>query len=117
MRHRFVKTRPAASAASLGLAASLGAFAPPALAYVGPGAGLGVIGTLFGIVAAIVLAMVGLLWYPLKRAFGRKTAPAEPAAEPLVEPTPAGPDRLERGEGGASGSGTAGVDTRDERVR
>lgn len=46
----------------------------PAHAYVGPGAGLGVIGTLIGIVAAIVLAMFGLLWYPLKRAFGKKAA-------------------------------------------
>ena len=46
----------------------------PAHAYVGPGAGLGVIGTLVGIVAAIVLAMFGLLWYPLKRAFGKKGA-------------------------------------------
>jgi len=59
----------------LALVAALGAtLCAPAHAYVGPGAGLGVIGTLFGIGAAIVLAMFGLLWYPLKRAFGKKAA-------------------------------------------
>jgi len=57
------------------LVAALGVtLCAPAHAYVGPGAGLGVIGTLFGIGAAIVLAMFGLLWYPLKRAFGKKAA-------------------------------------------
>jgi len=52
----------------------------PAHAYLGPGAGLGVFGTLFGIGAAIVLALFGLLWYPLKRAFGKK-APVPVADE------------------------------------
>jgi len=53
-----------------------GLFATPAFAYVGPGAGLGFIGTVFGLIAAILLAMVGLFWYPLKRMLGKKrTAP------------------------------------------
>ena len=47
-----------------------------AFAYVGPGVGLGVIGTLFGIFAAVALALFGLFWYPLKRAFGKKTPAA-----------------------------------------
>ena len=59
----------------------------PALAYVGPGAGLGVVGTLFGIVAALVLATFGLLWYPLKRAFARRGAASAPA-ESAVRPNP-----------------------------
>lgn len=46
----------------------------PAFAYVGPGVGLGVFGTLFGIFAAVALALFGLFWYPLKRAFGKKSA-------------------------------------------
>ena len=49
-------------------------FSAPALAYVGPGLGMGVIGTIFGVLAAIVLAVFGLFWYPLKRRFGRKKA-------------------------------------------
>lgn len=56
---------------------SLCALAAPSSAYVGPGAGLGFVGTLFGIVAALVLAMIGLFWYPLKRAFGKKPAVAD----------------------------------------
>lgn len=38
-------------------------------AYVGPGLGLGVIGAIIGIVAAVFLAIVGVFWYPLKRMF------------------------------------------------
>lgn len=41
-----------------------------AQAYVGPGIGVGVIGAIIGIFAAIVLSIVGLVWFPLKRAFG-----------------------------------------------
>lgn len=67
-----------------------------ALAYVGPGAGLGVIGTLFGIVAAIVLATFGLLWYPLKRAFAKKDATAGGEAET------SDPNALERSRDDAS---------------
>ena len=46
-----------------------------AFAYVGPGVGLGVIGTLFGIFAAVALALFGLFWYPIKRAFSKKSSP------------------------------------------
>lgn len=38
-----------------------------AVAYIGPGAGLTVIGTVLGVLAALVLAVVGFAWYPLKR--------------------------------------------------
>lgn len=51
-------------------------FSAPASAYVGPGLGLGVIGTIFGVLAAIVLALFGLLWYPMKRALSKKKANA-----------------------------------------
>jgi len=43
-----------------------------ALAYVGPGAGLGVLGTIVGLLAAVVLALFGFLWYPLKRLLARR---------------------------------------------
>ena len=39
----------------------------PALAYVGPGAGLTALGTLLALVLAVLLALVGVVWYPLKR--------------------------------------------------
>lgn len=39
----------------------------PALAYVGPGLGLGTIGALAGVLLSVVLAVVALCWYPLKR--------------------------------------------------
>lgn len=56
------------------LATLLFLFSAPAMAYVGPGLGMGVIGTIFGVLAAIVLALFGLFWYPLKRALGKKKA-------------------------------------------
>jgi hypothetical protein len=41
--------------------------AAPAFAYVGPGAGLTAIGAALAFVGAIVLAIVGFIWYPIKR--------------------------------------------------
>jgi len=41
-----------------------------ALAYVGPGLGLGVIGVIFGVVFSIFLAIVAVFWYPIKRTLG-----------------------------------------------
>ena len=38
-----------------------------AYAYVGPGAGLSAIGSFFAAVLAVLLAIVGFLWYPIKR--------------------------------------------------
>lgn len=49
--------------------------ASPAYAYVGPGAGAGVIAVVFGVIVSILLAIVGIVWYPLKRLLrGRKAA-------------------------------------------
>lgn len=54
--------------------------AQPAFAYVGPGAGLTAIGTMVAVVAAILLALVGFVWYPLKR-FMRRKGPATDRAD------------------------------------
>ncbi|MGI9450366.1 MAG: hypothetical protein ACR2QH_06995 [Geminicoccaceae bacterium] len=35
-------------------------------AYIGPGAGISAIGSLLALLAAILLAIVGFIWYPLK---------------------------------------------------
>ena len=39
----------------------------PAHAYIGPGAGAGVIAVALGVIATIVLAFFAMLWYPIKR--------------------------------------------------
>jgi len=41
--------------------------ASPAAAYLGPGAGLGAIGAVIALFAAVLLAVVGFVWYPIKR--------------------------------------------------
>jgi putative Mn2+ efflux pump MntP len=38
-----------------------------AAAYVGPGAGITLIGSLIAVIASVLLALVGFVWYPLKR--------------------------------------------------
>ena len=42
-------------------------FASPGVAYIGPGAGLSAIGSFLALVAAIVVTILGFLWYPFKR--------------------------------------------------
>lgn len=43
-----------------------------AMAYIGPGAGLGAIGTLIALIGAVLLAIVGFVWYPIKRMIRRR---------------------------------------------
>jgi hypothetical protein len=45
-------------------------------AYVGPGLGLGALGVILGIISSILLAIVGIFWYPIKR-FIRKLRKAK----------------------------------------
>ena len=40
----------------------------PALAYIGPGMGGGIIAVIFGIIAAFFLGLWGIIYYPIKRA-------------------------------------------------
>ncbi|WP_424932669.1 hypothetical protein [Amaricoccus macauensis] len=57
------------------LMSALGLIAPGmAQAYVGPGAGLTAIGSVLALVAALGLALVGFVWYPLKRLLRRKNS-------------------------------------------
>ena len=44
-------------------------YASSAQAYVGPGIGLGAIGAIVGIVLSVLMAIVGIFWYPIKRMF------------------------------------------------
>lgn len=73
--------RLAFASAALMLAAS----ADPAFAYLGPGLGLGAITTALGVLGAILLGIVSVVWYPVKRLIRRlrgKSASARPAAPP-----------------------------------
>ncbi|MEM1236485.1 MAG: hypothetical protein AAGI10_05895 [Pseudomonadota bacterium] len=45
-----------------------------AAAYIGPGAGLGAIAVALALAAGVLLLIVGLVWYPLKRMMKRKRA-------------------------------------------
>ena len=57
-----------------------------AVAYIGPGAGITVIGTAIALLGAILLAIVGFVWYPIKRLRAKlrdkKNAPQADEASP-----------------------------------
>lgn len=40
--------------------------APVIMAYIGPGAGLGAVGSLLAVGSAVVVMVVGLVWYPVR---------------------------------------------------
>ena len=54
-----------------------------AFAYTGPGLGLGAIGSALGVLAALLLMLVSIVWYPFKRMLRRMRGAkaAQPAAE------------------------------------
>ena len=68
--------------AALGLAVTL---SDTAFAYIGPGGGLSVIGTVIALIGAILLAIVGFVWYPVKRML-RKKKPATETKSDTGEP-------------------------------
>lgn len=43
----------------------------PASAYIGPGMGVGAAAAVLGVFAGVVLLVVGLVWYPLRRMIRR----------------------------------------------
>ncbi|MBD3677145.1 MAG: hypothetical protein HUJ27_01950 [Rhodobacteraceae bacterium] len=49
--------------------------ATPALAYIGPGAGVGAFATVIALIGAILLMIVGFVWYPVKRMLKGKSKP------------------------------------------
>lgn len=56
----------------IAVTALLIAVPPNALAYIGPGAGITAIGTVVAFIAAILLAIVGFIWYPIKRLLAKR---------------------------------------------
>jgi hypothetical protein len=51
----------------------LGILLPPDLAhaYVGPGLGVGAIGSILGVICAVMIALFAVVYYPVKRALRR----------------------------------------------
>lgn len=72
----------------------LGAHADDVLAYIGPGAGLSLIGSLFGWIVGLFLTLFAIVLWPLRylvrRLFRRGRRPDATAAptEPAAVPTP-----------------------------
>lgn len=58
----------------------------PAFAYVGPGAGLSLVGAFWGLLVAIFAAFAFVVLWPLRRMFKRRGAPAGAAPSPTAEP-------------------------------
>lgn len=55
-----------------------------AQAYVGPGLGLGALGAIAGVIFSILLAIMAVFWYPIKRMFGLgKKKPTANEDDPL----------------------------------
>lgn len=60
-------------------------------AYVGPGMGLGVIASVLGFLTALLLAIAGMIWYPVKRLIRSKRGTAPKAAPRDRTPSPEQP--------------------------
>ncbi len=56
-----------------------------AVAYIGPGVGLGAIGAVIGVIGSIILAIFAVVWYPIKRMMKARKKPA-PAAKNAQTP-------------------------------
>lgn len=50
--------------------------AGPALAYVGPGLGAGAVAVVLGLIGSVVLALVAIVWYPVKRLLRKRRGTA-----------------------------------------
>lgn len=68
------------------LALLLALLASPALAYVGPGAGISVLGSLLGILTTIVVAIGAIVMWPIRKLLKRRKAARADSAE-AVEPS------------------------------
>lgn len=62
--------------------------AGPAAAYIGPGAGLSVIGAFWGLLMAVFAALAFIVSWPIRRLLRRRSARAD-ASSTAQEPPPA----------------------------
>ena len=61
-------------------------FGQDAYAYIGPGAGLSMLGAFWGLVVAVLAALSFLLLWPIRKIFKKNAATAE--ADPQEKPAP-----------------------------
>ncbi|MEL6964773.1 MAG: hypothetical protein AAFO01_18630 [Pseudomonadota bacterium] len=61
-------------------------FGQDAYAYIGPGAGLSMVGAVWGLLVAVLAAFGFLLFWPFRKMFKRTSANAE--TEPQEKPAP-----------------------------
>lgn len=54
----------------------------PAMAYIGPGAGISVLGSLLGILATIVVAIAAIVMWPLRKVLKKRRQAAAAGKEP-----------------------------------
>jgi hypothetical protein len=54
--------------------------AQPAAAYIGPGAGITMLGALWGVIVAVALALGAVLFWPIRVLLRKRRKPAAPAA-------------------------------------
>jgi len=62
-----------------------GLISTPAYAYIGPGAGAGTIAIVLGVIASIFLALIAIVWYPLKRLINSRKKQGKKAEETLSD--------------------------------
>jgi membrane protein implicated in regulation of membrane protease activity len=62
--------------------------AAPALAYVGPGAGLSLVGAFWGLLVAVFAAFAFVILWPLRRLFRRRRSPAVEATPQAAAASP-----------------------------
>jgi len=69
----------------ISLSMSIWLFSGQAVAYIGPGAGLSAIGSLLALLGALILAIVGFIWYPVKRLMSNRKAAKQEADRASVD--------------------------------
>jgi len=57
-----------------------------ALAYIGPGAGITAIGAVLALIGAVLLALVGFVWYPVKHLLKRFKKGSQKVVDDRAEP-------------------------------
>ena len=63
----------------------IGLISTPAQAYIGPGAGAGTIAIVFGVIASVFLALIAIVWYPLKRLINSRKKSGKKAEQTLSD--------------------------------
>jgi hypothetical protein len=74
--------KPTPSILALAAAALVASWAEPAAAYIGPGAGITMLGALWGVIVAIALALAAVLFWPIRILLRKRRKPA--GATPAV---------------------------------